>query len=59
MLYYINLSSQKHVLGGSSLNQIFNKIGSCAWNFERRGLFKKTFNVTSKIDIGGKNHIWT
>ena len=31
-LYYINLSSQKHVLGGSSLGQILNKIGSGSGN---------------------------
>ena len=35
-LYYINLSSQKHVLGGSSLNQIRNKIGTRATPYPAR-----------------------
>ena len=38
-LYYINLSSERHVLGGSSLNQILNKIGSKAPGISERQSF--------------------
>ena len=38
-LYYINLSSERHVLGGSSLNQILNKIGSKAPGISNVSLF--------------------
>ncbi|MDA9596990.1 phosphoribosylformylglycinamidine synthase, partial [Flavobacteriaceae bacterium] len=44
-IYYINLSSQKHVLGGSSLGQVLNKIGSEAPGIANVDLFKNTFNL--------------
>ena len=44
-LYYINLSSQKHVLGGSSLGQVLNKVGSESPGIADVDLFKNTFNL--------------
>ena len=49
MLYYINLSSQKHVLGGSSLGQVLNKIGSEAPGVDNIEVFKNTFNVVQEL----------
>ena len=48
-LYYINLSSQKHVLGGSSLNQIRNKIGTEAPGIEDIEVFKKAFDLIQSL----------
>ena len=54
MLYYINLSSQKHVLGGSSLGQVLNKIGSDAPGVDNIEVFKKTFNVVQELILNEK-----
>ncbi|MGA0374144.1 MAG: phosphoribosylformylglycinamidine synthase [Flavobacteriaceae bacterium] len=54
MLYYINLSSQKHVLGGSSLGQVLNKIGSEAPGVDNIKVFKNTFNVTQELILNEK-----
>ena len=54
MLYYINLSSQKHVLGGSSLGQVLNKIGSEAPGVDNIKVFKKTFNVVQELILNEK-----
>lgn len=53
-LFYINLSSEKHVLGGSSLGQIFNKIGSEAPGIADVGVFKKAFNVLQELILDEK-----
>ena len=53
-LYYINLSSEKHVLGGSSLNQILNKIGSNAPGISNVSLFKNAFNLLQKLILDEK-----
>ncbi len=44
-IYYINLSNDKHKLGGSSFAQTVNKIGSEAPTINDANTFKKTFNV--------------
>ena len=54
MLYYINLSSQKHVLGGSSLGQVLNKIGSEAPGVDNIEVFKNTFNVVQELILNEK-----
>ncbi len=43
-LFYINLSSEKHKLGGSSLGQILNKVGMEAPGINDISCFSKTFN---------------
>lgn len=53
-LYYINLSSQKHVLGGSSLGQILNKVGSEAPGIDDVTVFKNTFNVLQELILNKK-----
>ena len=54
VLYYINLSSQKHVLGGSSLGQILNKIGSEAPGIADVSVFKSAFNVLQELILNNK-----
>ncbi len=53
-LYYINLSSEKHVLGGSSLGQILNKIGSEAPGIADVGFFKHAFNALQELISNNK-----
>ena len=53
-LYYINLSSQKHVLGGSSLGQVLNKIGSEAPGVSDVKVFKNAFNLIQKLILNKK-----
>lgn len=53
-LYYINLSSQKHVLGGSSLGQVLNAIGGAAPGIEDVALFKNTFDGVQNLISEGK-----
>ncbi len=53
-LYYINLSSEKHVLGGSSLGQILNKIGSEAPGINDVHVFKNAFNTIQKLILNNK-----
>ncbi len=48
-IYYINLSKDKHQLGGSSFAQIVNKIGSEAPNIKDAASFKKTFDVIQNL----------
>ncbi len=54
-IYYINLSNDKHKLGGSSFAQTVNKIGSEAPTINDANTFKKTFNVIQ--DLIRKNKI--
>ncbi len=54
-IYYINLSNDKHKLGGSSFAQINNKIGSEAPTVNNATNFKKVFNVIQ--DLIRKNKI--
>ena len=44
-LYYINLSSTQHSLGGSSFAQIRNQIGADTPGIESPAFFKKAFNA--------------
>tara|TARA_B100001173_G_scaffold312066_1_gene331505 strand:- start:1833 stop:4400 length:2568 start_codon:yes stop_codon:yes gene_type:complete len=53
-LYYINLSSEKHVLGGSSLGQVLNKIGSEAPGVSDVNVFKNAFNLIQKLILNKK-----
>ncbi|WP_438712503.1 phosphoribosylformylglycinamidine synthase [Aquimarina muelleri] len=48
-IYYINLSKDKHQLGGSSFAQILNKIGSEAPSVKDAASFKKTFDVIQNL----------
>ncbi|WP_438422881.1 phosphoribosylformylglycinamidine synthase [Aquimarina macrocephali] len=48
-IYYINLSNDKHQLGGSSFAQMLNKIGSEAPNIKDAADFKNTFNVIQDL----------
>lgn len=48
-IYYINLSQDKHQLGGSSFAQILNKIGSEAPTVHNPENFKTTFNVIQEL----------
>ena len=48
-LFYINLSSQKYVLGGSSLGQILNKIGSEAPGIDDVSVLKNSFNILQEL----------
>tara|TARA_A100001011_G_scaffold222311_2_gene230296 strand:+ start:8016 stop:11660 length:3645 start_codon:yes stop_codon:yes gene_type:complete len=53
-LYYINLSSQKHVLGGSSLGQVLNKIGSKAPGIRDVSILKNSFNIIQGLILEDK-----
>ena len=53
-LFYINLSSQKHVLGGSSLNQVLNKIGSKAPGISNVSILKNSFNIIQGLILEDK-----
>ncbi len=48
-IYYINMSQDKHQLGGSSFAQIHNKIGTQAPNIKDAASFKNTFNVVQNL----------
>ncbi len=48
-LFYINLSSEKHKLGGSSLGQILNKVGMEAPGINDISCFSKTFNFIQEL----------
>ena len=48
-LFYINLSSEKHKLGGSSLGQIQNKVGMEAPGINDISCFSKTFNFIQEL----------
>ena len=48
-IYYLNLSSEKHTLGGSSLGQILNQIGDHAPGIKDPDLFKITFNTIQRL----------
>ena len=48
-LYYINLSFEKHQLGGSSLGQVLNKIGQSAPSISDVSRFKKSFNLLQDL----------
>ncbi len=68
-IYYLNLSRDKHQLGGSSFNQVLNTIGSNAPNVLDAEYFKKAFNalqeeikegtIVSGHDIGSGGLITT
>ncbi len=48
-IYYINLSQDKHQLGGSSFAQSQNKIGSIAPTIKDDRFFAKTFDVIQNL----------
>ena len=48
-LYYLNLSFEKHVLGGSSLGQVLNQIGYNAPGISNSDKFKTAFNAIQKL----------
>ena len=53
-LFYINLSSEKHKLGGSSLGQVINKVGMKAPGIKDIKGFEKTFNFVQKLILDKK-----
>ncbi len=48
-IYYINLSQDTYKLGGSSLGQILNKIGTETPTITNAAYFKKAFNTVQKL----------
>ena len=48
-IYYINLSQDKHQLGGSSLAQSQNKVGKTAPTIKDDAFFAKTFDVIQDL----------
>ena len=53
-LYYLNFSKDELKLGGSSLAQILNKIGSDAPTITDAAYFKKAFNTLQELILDGK-----
>ncbi|WP_426293935.1 phosphoribosylformylglycinamidine synthase [Dyadobacter endophyticus] len=53
-IYYINLSGDRFKLGGSSLAQILNKIGSETPDIQDAAQFKTTFNAIQQLIKAGK-----
>ncbi|MFT3793257.1 phosphoribosylformylglycinamidine synthase [Flavobacterium sp.] len=53
-IYYINLSGDDFKLGGSSLAQILNKIGTDAPTIQDAAQFKNTFNTIQQLILDGK-----
>lgn len=48
-IFYINMSNDKHQLGGSSFAQVHNKIGATAPNVTDATAFKTTFNIIQQL----------
>ncbi|POR24549.1 phosphoribosylformylglycinamidine synthase [Flavobacterium columnare] len=48
-IYYINLSQDNFKLGGSSFNQILNKIGNEVPSIQNAAYFKKAFNTLQEL----------
>ena len=48
-IYYINLSQDKHKLGGSSFAQVYNKIGSEAPTIKDAAFFRRAFNAVQDL----------
>ncbi len=48
-LYYLNLSFEKHALGGSSLGQVLNQIGNHSPGISDSENFKIAFNTIQKL----------
>lgn len=48
-IYYINLSQDKHQLGGSSFAQICGKIGDTAPTIKNADFFKRAFNALQQL----------
>ena len=53
-LFYINLSSEKHKLGGSSLGQVCNKVGMQAPGISDIDGFKNAFNFIQDLILDKK-----
>jgi phosphoribosylformylglycinamidine synthase len=53
-IYYINLSGDRFKLGGSSLAQILNKVGSETPDIQDAAQFKATFNAIQQLIKAGK-----
>ena len=53
-IYHINLSGDTYKLGGSSLSQVLNTVGSEVPNIKDASNFKNTFNVIQELIKAGK-----
>ncbi|MHA3788671.1 phosphoribosylformylglycinamidine synthase [Flavobacterium hauense] len=53
-IYHINLSGDAYKLGGSSFNQVLNKVGSDVPTIKDAASFKNTFNVIQDLIKAGK-----
>jgi phosphoribosylformylglycinamidine synthase len=53
-IYHINLSGDAYKLGGSSFNQILNKVGNDVPTIKDGAAFKTTFNVIQDLIKAGK-----
>ena len=48
-IYYLNLSSDHHKLGGSAFAQILNKVGTNAPDIKNPEYFKNAFNILQSL----------
>lgn len=53
-IYHINLSGDAYKLGGSSFNQVLNKVGNDVPTIKDAASFKNTFNVIQDLIKAGK-----
>lgn len=53
-IYHINLSGDAYQLGGSSFNQVLNKVGQDVPTIKDAAAFKNTFNVIQDLIKAGK-----
>ena len=53
-IYHINLSGDAYKLGGSSFNQVLNKVGNDVPTIKDTASFKNTFNVIQNLIKAGK-----
>ncbi len=53
-IYHINLSGDAYKLGGSSFNQVLNKVGNDVPTIKDAALFKNTFNIIQDLIKAGK-----
>ncbi|HEY0047294.1 MAG TPA: phosphoribosylformylglycinamidine synthase [Flavobacterium sp.] len=53
-IYYVNLSSNEHKLGGSSFSQVLGKLGNEAPTIQNADTFKRTFNLIQELISEGK-----
>ena len=53
-IYHINLSGDAYKLGGSSFNQVLNKVGNDVPTIKDAASFKNTFNIIQDLIKAGK-----